>query len=209
MCNYVRKRECVQHIALRLLVHPRCFLSVSRCVRAAKPHGFVRAQGFAGAPAHPRRRCRGVFSYRPQRAGGRAGQGRGTSRRHSRLGGPVPSRTRVVARAAESSRAEPCARVWAPQPLAPSLASPVAGTRGAAPGRARGSLPSGLGEGKRKPRRSNSLQLLPSSHLASLPLARSLSLPPSPLSSPLSPPSLFLIPATSSEPHSAAAEGGV
>lgn len=75
MCNYVRKRECVQHIALRLLVHPRCFLSVSRCIRAAKPHGFVRAQGFAGAPAHPRRRCRGVFSYLSQRAGGRAGTG--------------------------------------------------------------------------------------------------------------------------------------
>lgn len=179
MCNYVRKRECVQHIALRLLVHPRCFLSVSRCIRAAKPHGFVRAQGFAGAPAHPRRRCRGVFSYLSQRAGGRAGTGHVPSAQQ--VGRPRPL---ADARGCPRGREQPSravrARVGSAAPR-PQPRFSRRGHSGAAPGRARGSLPSGLGEGKRKPRRSNSLQLLPSSHLASLPLC---SLPLSPSLSP-------------------------
>lgn len=93
-----------------------------------------------------------------------------------------------------------CPRSPPPQPrLVPAGSARSGALR---EGRAGGCAPPGLGEGTGKSRRSNSLQLFPSSNLASLPL---LPLPPSPLS----PPSLFLIPATSSEPHSAAAAAGV
>lgn len=146
---------------------------------------------------------------RAVRRGVAAGLGRGTSRRHSGVGGPVPSWTRVGAREAESSRAQPCARVWAPQPLSPQLRFSRRGHSGARPlGGLGGSLPSGLGGREKEIEKK---QQPPASPFLSSRFAPpcSFSLPPSPLSSPLSPPSLFLIPATSSEPHSAAAAGGV
>lgn len=207
MCNYVRKRECVQHTALLLLVHPRCFMSVSRCVRAAEPRDVGRAQGFAWARAHPRRRCRGVVPSRPQRGGGRVGKGHVPSAQWG--GRPRPL---VDARGCPRGREQPSravrACVGSAAPL-PQLRFSRRGHSGARPlGGLGGSLPSGLGGREKEIEKK---QQPPASPFLSSRFAPpcSFSLPPSPLSSPLSPPSLFLIPATSSEPHSAAAAGGV
>lgn len=161
MCNYVRKRECVQHTVLLLLVHPRCFMSVSRCVRAAEPRDVGRAQGFAWARAHPRRRCRGVVPSRPQRGGGRVGKGHVPSAQ--RGGRPRPL---VDARGCPRGREQPSTAVRAcvgsAAPLPPAALLPSRALRGAAPGRARGFASlwaGGKGEGNREEATASSFSL--------------------------------------------------
>lgn len=158
-----------------------------------------------------------------------------TARQHRRIGVPIPlANVRVGACVAEGG-AEPTCGVgtaypthsqewlgrgrrvpWAPHPshfALPTLASPPQAseaTQDAGPCRRAGSgvcFPLGVG-GKGE---ENKEEATASSFSLPLILLHSLllPLPPSPLSSPLSPPSLFLIPATSSEPHSAAAASGV